>query len=76
MAEQPKGLSEGYYWVKIGGNWTIGEFEIYKDGSGCCWNLIGDDRSFYAKDLEEIGEKVEIKTEVIEHGRKNFINLN
>lgn len=47
---------DGYYWVKINDEWTIGEYKFNENGY--CWNLIGTDESFNDSNLEKIGPRI------------------
>jgi hypothetical protein len=47
---------EGFYWVKIDGDWTVGE---YAGESFAPWTVIGSDESFEEAKLELIGDRLD-----------------
>ncbi len=47
-------ITEGYYWVRIDGDWTIGQ---YLDGG--LWSFIDKNDIHTGDDIEEIGNRIE-----------------
>lgn len=45
---------KGFYWVKLNGVWTIGEF--FQENES--WYLIGSEECFYDGNLDLIGERI------------------
>ena len=51
----PEIRKNGFYWVKINSEWTIGEFRADTNA----WTLIGTDESFSDEDLETVGPAIQ-----------------
>ncbi|RTK97526.1 MAG: hypothetical protein EKK64_01180 [Neisseriaceae bacterium] len=49
---------DGYYWVKINDEWTIGEYH-FREENLPCWLLIGTDEGFSDEDLETVGPAIQ-----------------
>lgn len=47
-------LEDGYYWVKLEGEWVIGEYSR----SWGAFMLCGNDSDFYVSELSELGPRV------------------
>lgn len=65
MEDKDKGSAEvvdrkeGYYWVKIGNDWTIGEYHISGSGHNKWWSLFTDETGCWSNnnDFNEIDER-------------------
>jgi hypothetical protein len=64
LNESKSSRPDGFYWLKLDNEWTIGEFKgFWDDGveNVYPWVIMGSDEAYRDDTFLEIGEKIERK---------------